>query len=62
MMTLKWNTWEKSKPENATSPPMRVHRVRGLNCLQKSKNKSMIVIFGMSFANLLSEALLTLIL
>lgn len=45
----------KSKPENATSPPMTVNRVEELNCSQKSQNRSMVLIFGMPFGNFWSE-------
>lgn len=41
----------KPKLENATSPLTSVHRVKGLNGLQKSQNRNMIVIFGIPFEN-----------
>lgn len=47
----------KPKLENATSPLKSVHRVKGLNGLQKSQNRNMIVIFGIPFENFWSEPL-----
>lgn len=55
MMVLQLKHLGKSRTDNITCPPMSVLGVRGLNCLQTSRNMRMNI--GIWFGNFWSEPL-----